>query len=85
MDRTHITFNIILKFVRKHYNGSVDLKKSKLIFLEELDHDIRINAIPILVFLNDTNVYSIYRYIIENENMKIDELKKGVLEIYESK
>ena len=83
MDKTQVEFDTILRFVKHYYNGDIASNKKK--FLEKLDLNSKISTIPILAFLNETNVFSIYRYVIENDEMEIDELKKEVLKLYHQK
>ena len=80
MDRTQIEFNIIMRFITKYHNGNVESNKKQ--FLEEIDSNIKANAISTLNFLNQENIDSIHRFVIENNEMDINDLKKGVIDLY---
>ena len=77
-----VYFEIIMVFIKKYYNGHFLLNKETFFGEEPLDDLITAHALILFTILDDTTIFTIYRYIIENDEKSTSFIKKGILELF---
>lgn len=76
-----VYFSIIMVFIKKYYNGKFLLNKKTFFAEERLDSSMIAHAVLLFTILDDANIFSIYRCIIENDEKPTSVIKKKVLEL----